>query len=85
MSTLHIPEHQVAVQVAVHHARAYIRDNNPRHLDIIEDLNQRVTSPAIFVTDTVKRLGRHNALNCGFEPVLVENCIRLAAERADRL
>jgi uncharacterized protein (UPF0335 family) len=76
------PNHEIAVEVAVHHARAFIRSQNPRHLDVIEDLNQRVNSPAIFVTDTVKRLGRHNALAIGFDAKLVSNCIRLAKERA---
>lgn len=77
--------HTLAVDLATYHGRAYVRDHEERHLDIIEDLHQRTESPALFLTDTVARLGRHNALTIGLEPHLVETCLRLHRTRADRL
>lgn len=74
-------DHQIAVHIAVHHAKAYARDHNPRHLDLIEDLNQTVSSPHSWLTDTIARLGRHNALAANFDPHMVETCLRLYRER----
>lgn len=73
--------HPVAVATAVFQAKAYCRDKNPRHLDIIEEIHQQVRSPASFLTDTVARLGRHNALAVGIEAHVIENCLRLRRER----
>jgi len=69
----------VAIEVAVFHGRAFSRDQDDRHLDVIEEIHQQVRSPATFLTQTIKRLGRQNALNAGFKLDLINTCIRLAA------
>ena len=71
----------VAVELGVFHGRAYVRDHDERHLDILEGLNQTVRCPALWLTETVSRLGSANAEACGFDRRLVSNCIKLMKRR----
>lgn len=75
MNTISIG-HSLAVQIALFHGKAMLRDHDPRHRVVIDQVLGQVSGPALALADTLKRLGRTNAVALGYEPKMVDRAIR---------